>query len=393
MVINIDMSLHTKKLDRRSVIAHVIYRLQVGGLENGLVNLINNMPEEKYRHVIICLTEITSFKERIKNDSVEYYTLEKKAGNDLGSHYRLWKLLRKIRPVIMHTRNIGTIEYSLTGKLAGVKYCIHGEHGRDMTDIDGSNYKYIYIRRILSPFINKFIALSGDLENWLIKKVKIPKRKVLQLYNGVDTNIFFPDINRKSKLTDKYTKKLKEFKIGTVGRFSAEKDQLTLVKAFKSLLSKNGLQHINFRLILIGEGPLKSKIIDLLHKSGIEDKTEMPGESKDIPSHLRNFDIFVLPSLGEGISNTILEAMACGLPVIATNVGGNPELVKDGQTGFLVGPANPEEIAEKLYFYINNPDVLLSHGKKARDRAENTFGLDKMVEKYVNVYDSLIMQT
>lgn len=371
------------------VIAHVIHRLQVGGLENGLVNLINNMPEDKYRHVIICVKEYTSFKERIKKDDVEYYELHKREGNDLGAHYRLWKILRDIRPTVMHTRNIGTIEYCVVGKLAGVKYCVHGEHGRDMTDIDGSNYKYIYLRRFLSPFINKFIALSKDLESWLIGKVKIPKNKVLQLYNGVDTMRFSPNDNGEPALPDDNGGVLEEFRIGTVGRFSEEKDQFTLIKAFIGLLNKADIQNRKLKLILLGDGPLKNKMTDLLKESNALEMADLPGECHDIPSKLRNFDVFVLPSLGEGISNTILEAMATGLPVIATKVGGNPELVIDGVTGFLVEPGDPESMAEKLYLYLKNEDMLKEHGRNARLHAESEFGMDKMVEKYVQIYDSL----
>jgi sugar transferase (PEP-CTERM/EpsH1 system associated) len=377
--------------DARQVIAHIIYRLQVGGLENGLVNLINNMPKEKYRHVIICIKEYTDFKDRITADDVELYALNKKDGNDLGVHVRLWKLLRKIRPTIIHTRNIGTIEYSIVAKLAGVKYCVHGEHGRDMKDIDGSNNKYIYLRRMLSPFINNFIALSKDLQYWLIEKVRIPDDKIIQLYNGVDTKKFFPAIDKNLSATNDCSAASNDFCIGTIGRFSEEKDQITLVKAFLLLLVKYDLSGINIKLTLIGDGPLKEKLVRLLEDSSASKKTFMPGECNDIPAQLRGFDVFVLPSLGEGISNTILEAMSTGLPVIATNVGGNPELIQDNETGFLVEPNNPSDMAEKLYFYIKNPDLLVEHGKNSRDRVLNMFGIDNMVDNYLRVYDSLTM--
>jgi sugar transferase (PEP-CTERM/EpsH1 system associated) len=379
-----------KTTDRRYVIAHVIYRLQVGGLENGLVNLINNMPDDKYRHIIICVKEYTDFKDRIKRKDVEFYALNKKSGNDIGAHYRLWKILRKIRPTIMHTRNIGTIEYCITGKLAGVKYCVHGEHGRDMTDIDGTNNRYMYLRKFMSPFINRFIALSRDLEQWLIKEVKIPEHKVIQLYNGVDTNKFSPAKNMDRRAFESHHVAVEDIRIGTVGRFSEEKDQMTLVKAFISLLGRDDLSEVNIKLVLIGDGPLKTKLKEQLEASMALEMTEMPGECNDIPEKLRGLNIFVLPSLGEGISNTILEAMSSGLPVVATNVGGNPELVVNDETGYLVKSNNPDAIAEKLIFYIKNPQLLVKHGINSRRRAVGTFGMKKMVENYIGVYDALV---
>lgn len=379
-----------KTADRRYVIAHVIYRLQVGGLENGLVNLINNMPGDKYRHIIICVKEYTDFKDRIKRKDVEFYALNKKAGNDIGAHYRLWRILRKIRPTIMHTRNIGTIEYCFTGKLAGVKYCVHGEHGRDMNDIDGTNNKYIYLRKFMSPFINRFIALSRDLEQWLIKDVNIPENKVIQLYNGVDTDKFSPAETFDRLATVSHHLAVEEIRIGTVGRFSEEKDQMSLVKAFISLIGREDLSKVNLKLVLIGDGPLKTKLKEQLEASMALEKTEMPGECSDIPEKLRGLSIFVLPSLGEGISNTILEAMSSGLPVVATNVGGNPELVVNDETGYLVKSNNPDAIAEKLIYYIKNPELLVKHGINSRRRAVGTFGMKKMVERYLGVYDALV---
>ena len=387
------MQNRNKKVDRRILIAHVIHRLQVGGLENGLVNLINNMPKEKYRHAIICVKDYTSFKDRIKTDDVEYYALHKKEGNDPGAHYRLWKIFKKIRPTVMHTRNIGTIEYVIAGKLAGVKYCIHGEHGRDMADINGNNNKYIYLRRLLSPFINTFIALSKDLEVWLTEKVKIPRRKVIQLYNGVDTVRFSPIANNLPDFTNSEGRATKVFKIGTVGRFSGEKDQLTLIKAFIILLNKSDIKENKLKLTMIGDGPLKNELVHFLEEANVSNLIEMPGECNDIATHLRNFDVFVLPSLGEGISNTILEAMSSGLPVIATNVGGNPELVTEGETGFLVEPENPDMMADKIYLYIKDQEILNANGKNARHHAVNKFSMNKMVEKYVHVYDSLTLVT
>lgn len=367
-------------MSKPPLVVHIIYKLDVGGLENGVVNLINNMPSEKYRHAVICATDYTEFRKRITKPDVEVYALHKKPGNDLGAYYRLWKLLRKLKPDIVHTRNLGTIEYVIPAKLAGVKHHVHGEHGRDMSDIDGTNKKYINIRKFYSKFISHFITVSKDLENWLIKSVSIPSIKISQIYNGVDIEKFSPK-TISSNLENSLV-------IGTVGRLQAEKDQATLVKAFDLLIKNN--PDLDVKLELIGDGPDRKKLESLVNELNISDNVLFHGKSDDVANIMKKMDIFVLPSLAEGISNTILEAMACGLPVIATNVGGNPELVTENVSGYLVPSNNPQTMAEAIQKYIDQPELIAKHGKTARQLIENEFSMKAMVENYMRVYDQLL---
>ena len=111
------------------LVAHILYRFAVGGLENGVVNLVNRIPEHRYRHVIISLTDSTDFKQRINRDDVEIYCLHKQPGHDIGLYWRLWKLLRRIKPDITHTRNLAALEMVVITLLAGVKRRVHSEHG------------------------------------------------------------------------------------------------------------------------------------------------------------------------------------------------------------------------------------------------------------------------
>ena len=374
-------------MSKPPLVAHVIYRLAVGGLENGLVNLINNMPEDKYRHVIICADDFTDFKQRIKRSDVEVYALHKKPGNDLGAYWRLWKLLRKLKPSILHTRNLGTIEYVIPGMLAGVKHRIHGEHGRDMSDIDGTNTKYIKLRRIYNPFLNRFIALSKDLESWLLNTVDINEKKVVQLYNGVDLTRFKG--LRKSQSFQRSLSQLEKSDLvfGTVGRLQAEKDQATLVRAFSELKNQDITQ--NIKLVLIGDGPDRNSLESLVKELDLIPYVIFLGARNDIPELLPQLDVFVLPSKGEGISNTILEAMACGLPVIATNVGGNPELVVENETGILVPSNNAKKLAEAMMGYVNDRSLMTAQGSSGRSRVEELFSMEKMVNNYMDIYDSL----
>ena len=222
------------------LVAHVIHRLQTGGLENGLVNLINHMPPDRYRHAIICMTEYTDFRERIQLD-VPVFALHKRQGKDPAVYFRFWKLLRQLQPDLLHTRNIGTLECILPALLAGVSHRVHGEHGRDIADLHGLNRKYNLLRRIYSPLVSRFIALSKDLEFWLQSQVGIPARKVVQIYNGVDTELFRPARDSTPSASARTGDLRDTVTIGYVGRMQAEKDPLNLVHASPDLSSKNHL--------------------------------------------------------------------------------------------------------------------------------------------------------
>ncbi|WAR45772.1 TIGR03088 family PEP-CTERM/XrtA system glycosyltransferase [Methylomonas rapida] len=369
------------------LIVHIIYRLGIGGLENGLVNLINRLPADKYRHAIICLTDSTDFKNRIQRPDVDVYEMHKRPGQDWASFLNVYQLIKRLRPAVVHTRNLAAIEYQVCAFLAGVPYRVHGEHGWDVFDPDGSNVKYQWLRRLLGLLIHRFIPLSRHLEEYLLNKVGIPAAKATRICNGVDTQVFYPRAATRPiplgcplALDDKVV-------IGTVGRMHGVKDQLTLVRAFIQACNQSQSFAGRARLLIIGDGPLREEALVLLANCGLSAQAWLPGERSDIADILRSLDVFVLPSKAEGISNTILEAMATGLPIIATRVGGNPELVEEGVNGCLVDKENPQQLAEAML------DVLLDDDKRARlaeaslRRAREEFSIDSMVERYRHIYD------
>lgn len=274
------------------LIVHVIYRLSIGGLENGLVNLINHMPESSYRHAIVCLTDHTDFKQRIKRGDVQLYELNKKPGHDLSTYMKLWKLLRKLKPDIVHTRNLGTIEYVVPAWLAGIGKRVHGEHGRDMQDIDGTNHKYILLRRFCNLFIHRFVALSKDLEFWLLDTVGIPRDKITQLYNGVDLSRF-SIVSTKPNQTNDHHRNNKLFTIGTVGRLQPEKDQATLMRACHHLLEIRPELKNAMKLVIVGDGPDRPDLEALGKELGINDQVSLLGARDDVPDLLNDFDVFL----------------------------------------------------------------------------------------------------
>ena len=372
------------------LIAHVVHRLQMGGLENGLVNLINHTPPGRYRHAVLCMTDHTDFARRIQDPAVPIIDLHKREGHDLGVYRRLYRAFRTLRPALVHTRNIGTLEAQAVARLAGVRHGVHGEHGRDMTDLAGTHPRHRRLRRLSARWTDRFVALSRDIQRWLIDVQGLPAGKIVQIYNGVDTARFHPGDGRRP-LTDALGLSGRLL-LGTVGRLSAEKDQLTLVRAYLLLLARVPALAQRSALLVVGEGPLRGELEAALAAAPADHRAavHLLGPRDDVPALMREWDLFVLPSRTEGISNTILEAMASGLPVLATAVGGNPELVVDGETGRLVPRDDPEAMAEALAALLADLDALRGMGAAGRARAEERFSIEAMVAKYLSLYDQLL---
>lgn len=382
--------MRTRERKSAPVVAHIVHRLAVGGLENGLVNLINHMPPARYRHVIICLTESTAFRCRIKSQEVPTIELHKDSGKDLGIHLRLFRVLRDLQPEIVHTRNLPALEFQLTAAMAGVRGRIHGEHGRDVYDLDGTNFKYNLLRKAIRPLIQRYTAVSVDLAQWLINTIGVNSDRLTQIYNGVDIEKFEPrGIIRPIVGPDGFLDS-NSFVVGTVGRMEEVKDQLTLVRAFIRLIHSSRDARKRLRLIVIGEGSLRQRAIELLKNAHAEPLAWLPGERQNVPELMRAMDLFVLPSFREGVSNTILEAMATGLSVVATYVGGNPEIVEPGVTGTLVPHSNAVMMAEAVRSYFDNPAKATAHGQAARQRVIKHFTIDAMVAGYLQTYDAVL---
>lgn len=380
--------------DSRPLVVHVVYRFDTGGLENGLVNLINNMSVEKYRHVVLSLTDVTDFKNRILRDDVIFYSFNKQPGHGFWLYHRLFLFFKNLRPAIVHTRNLAALEVLIPAWVAGVSVRIHGEHGRDVGDLHGNTVKYQWMRRIYAPFVSHYLALSHDLALYLTEKVHISCKRVTQVYNGVDTVIFSPKKTKCRSLIHgcPFTEN-GLWLVGTVGRMQTVKDQPTLVRAFIRALEVVPELKNFARLILIGNGPLRVQCLQLLDDAGLAQFAWLPGERNDVAEILRGLDCFVLPSLAEGISNTILEAMASGLPVIATNVGGNADLVLEGITGHIVPAGEVEPMAQGLVQLAISPDLAEKLGRAGRQRVLTNFSLESMVSTYQGLYDQLLGRT
>ena len=370
------------------LILHVIHRLAVGGLENGLVNLINTLPRGRYRHAIVSLTDVSDFRQRITVPDVDVYALHRRPGVQPGLYWQLYRLMRRLRPDIVHTRNLATLEAQLPAWLARVPIRLHGEHGRDMHDLDNTRARYRRLRRTLSPLIHGYIALSRELMDYLVADVGITADKITRICNGVDSERFAPrQGDRERPVWPAAFASPHDIVIGTVGRMETVKDPLNLARAFASLCSRRPDLSPHLRLVMIGDGSQRGDVESSLSNAGLKAQAWLPGSRDDIPDLLPDFDIFALPSLAEGISNTILEAMSCGLPVVATAVGGNGELIETGVTGELVPRDDADAMAAALERYADDGALRQAHGHAARARIERDYSLNGMVERYAALYD------
>ena len=373
--------------DSRPLVMHIVYRFDTGGLENGIVNLLNHMPAHAYRHVIVALTDVTDFRRRIVRNDVEFIALQKKPGHGVWLYPRLYSLMRELRPAIVHTRNLAALEAVVPAWLARVPVRLHGEHGRDVSDLDGSKRRYQWMRRIYRPFVSHYFALSRDLADYLTGKVDVSTARVTQVYNGVDVDTFKPAGATPLQMAGCPFDPARHWIVGTVGRMQTVKDQPTLVDAFLLVLRQRPDLRERLRLVLIGDGPLREVCRQRLDAAGASNLAWLPGERGDVADLMRGLHCFVLPSLAEGISNTILEAMSSGLPVVATAVGGNADLVTHGETGEIVPSGDAELMADSLSRLASEPSRAAEMGRAGRSKVESRFSMPAMVNAYSIVYD------
>lgn len=359
----------------RPTVAHLIYRFDIGGLERVMVNCINAMENENVNHVVIALTEVSEFAYPFKMN-IKTYQLDKRPGLDFSVHFKLFRLLREIKPDILHTYNLATLEYHPIALLSGVTGRIHAEHGRDAADPQGKNKKHNMLRRLISPFVDCFVPVSLDLKDWLIDQVRLPKRKVKLIRNGIDTEAFNSSKNAQNDFIN----------FIHVARLDKVKDQANLLTAFSLMVQDTRLSAEQVKLTIVGDGTENQNLKEMALKLGIDTYVNFAGTQTNIPDWLSQADVFVLSSIAEGIPMTVLEAMAAGLPVISTDVGGLAELVENNKTGLLVEKQNSEALSNAMVFYVQHPDEVVKQGENALQFVTDQFSEINMVNKYLSLY-------
>lgn len=360
---------------KKTHIVHILYSFGTGGMEKGIATVVNNSLS-RFDHTILCLVKSGKSK-ALLSKKVKIIEMHKKEGNSLFFIFRLARKLRELNPDIVHTRNWGGFDGVIAAKLAGVRYIFHGEHGWSMDDPYGLNRKRVIIRRIMDRFIHGYTAVSRQIQEWLLRDIRV-SRPVVQICNGVDCKRYSPgdgSIRRQNLVPGRDC-----FVFGIVARLDPIKNHHTLIRVFNRI-NKAWPQTC---LLVAGNGPEMERL-----KTIACDNVKFLGNRPDVPDLLRCMDVFVLPSLNEGISNTILEAMESGLPVAASDRGGNPELVVPSVNGVLFDPENEEELENSIVRYIADKDLIRTHGDNGRSMALTRYSIDAMVTGYTSAWSTI----
>jgi sugar transferase (PEP-CTERM/EpsH1 system associated) len=377
---------------RTRLVVHLVEALDSAHMESGLLNLIRHLPAERYRHAVVCLRDQGDYEAGLREQGVDILKLHQhKEGGPSGLlHYlRLYRVLRILQPDLIHTRDRAGLPAQLVAALAGVRLRVHAEHGREIARPGQNGFRDRALRRLLRPLIDHFIAVSSELEHWLVESVGVEPAKVTQIAGGVDSVQFHPRLGPAAAVGPPGFMHDGVFVIGSAGRMDNAANHVTLVDSFLRLIASPHPAHQRLRLLIVGDGPARAECQAMLNRAGAGARAWLPGARQDTPQLLRAMDLFVLPSPFEDRSNAVLEAMASGLPVVATAVGATAELVHAGFTGILVPPMSAELLAAAMSDYCRIPEMAARHGARARSQVIARHSMPAMARDYLAVYDAL----
>lgn len=356
---------------------HIVFSLECGGLERIAVELSKKLNNGRFDISIYCLDAMGELTNEAQNSGIEVLLAKRRPGFDFTLPIRLAYTLRKKRVDVVHTHNMGPLFYGTLGaKLAGVPVVINTRHGRAQKRTNA----YIWQSN------DAIVAISQDARDEMVKWNHIPSDKLRVIYNGIDIAKYSANNNGFLEMKRALQLDSAAYIIGTVARLSPEKDQYTLIEAFAEITKKIDGVH----LAIVGDGPLRNELEVLSRRLGISNQVHFLGFRKDVADILKLFDVFVLSSLMEGVSLTLLEAMAVAKPVVATDVGGNPEVIVDGVTGFLVPSKDPKKLTNAIIALHNNREFAHKMGEAGRKRVEGRFSSDRMIKEYENLYEECL---
>ena len=360
-------------------IIHVTLSLNVGGLENLVLKLLSKIDRTKYIPHVCTMTANSDLVGEFLANNIPVYVVEKREGIDWSLAFRLRDLFRRLNVEIVHTHNIAPYLYATIGaKMAGVSIVIHTEH----SNLFAHQKKLMSAERILSKFTDVIISDSEKVTKQLLCGQKIDPNKVKTIINGIDTDSFAESarINLSASQIPENHKV-----IGIVARLVPVKNHRLLLEAFSMIRQRSGRTH----LVIVGDGPLREKLESEAQRLGIAENVVFLGNRRDVPELMSTFNLFALSSLDEGLSLTLLEAMSSGLPIVATEVGGNPEVVIHGETGFVVPSQNPIAFAQACVKLLSDDNLAREMGRRGLERVRKFYSLDKMTRRYEQVYERL----
>jgi glycosyltransferase involved in cell wall biosynthesis len=353
-------------------------------MEKVICVLIEKM-SDCYKHEILALDGNTQASRWIKDSDVQFVDFEKP--RERGRYFQvLYRSLQEVQPEFLMTYNWGATDAIWLGYLAGIKHIIHSEHGFNVDEGRGTVWKRDVIRFFVYRLASKIIVVSRDLQTILRQRFFLKENQVLRIPNGIDTSSYAPNLTERQQVRKTLGFAESDVVVGFSGRLDPIKNLLLLLNIFACCAYNNS----HFRLLIVGDGPEKKPIETLCREKNFCHSVVFTGQQVSVLPYLRAMDIFLLTSLREQMPMTILEAMATGIPVIATNVGEIPHIVDDGVNGFIRDVNAPAEAFAQLLFALLSSDRRKSIGEAARQKVVDCFRQEGMVQKYQTIIRELL---
>jgi sugar transferase (PEP-CTERM/EpsH1 system associated) len=366
---------------RRLHVVQLLLSLNTGGQEVLCARLVERLDPERFTSTVLALEDGGWLSRRLDDRGFRVRCLGASPGLQPGLVLRLARVLRDLRPDVVHCHNHKPIVYGgLATLLLPRTRLVFTKHGASSWDGEALSG----LSRFVVGRSHAVIAVSKDIAGPLASEGWVRRERLHTVLNGIDTDEF-QHASSTQALKAPLGFSPEHRLIGTVARLSKEKDQATLLRAFARLSPRRP----EARLLVVGDGTLRGDLERLAGELGIQDRTLFAGEREDIADILASLDVFCLPSLTEGTSLTLLEAMSTGLPVVATAVGGNLEIVRNGVSGLLVPPREPERLADALMEVLRDPERARAMGELGREIVTERYSIRAMVEKHEAIYDAV----
>jgi len=365
-------------------IMHVIDSFGTGGTEEGIRKLLSGLDPATFEQ-IVCTVAPTPQPEA--RTGIRVISVGRPSGGRQVLVGRLKRMFDQERPHLVHSRNWGAIEAVPAARWAGVHAVVHSEHGLESNTIARQPWRRNVVRRLCFNWADRVFAVSQSLRAYYAEQLPIAPDRIRVIPNGVDTERFRPQMDARKAVRQKLKLTPEAMVVGTAGRLDPVKDHRTLFRAVELVLS----QHVPVQLVIVGDGPERAALeADVRARSLLSGRALFVGERSEVASLMNGLDVFVLPSLAEGMSNALLEAMAVGIASVATRVGGNPELVEGGISGLLFEAGDTQALAGYLKALALDPLWRHSLGLAARKRVEGSFSLERMLGSYTQLYEDVL---
>jgi glycosyltransferase involved in cell wall biosynthesis len=393
-------------MQKKHKIIHIITRLDKGGSAENTLLTVLGMDKKKYEVLLVKGSAYESKMSReehtlVANDLIEAKSKGVKIINscfllrriniiyDLLALFTLWVFLIKEKPAIVHTHTSKAgLLGRLAAKLAGIPIIIHTPHGHVFFGYFGflTTKIFIFLEKLASRITDKIVTLtSRERDDHIVFRIA-DEGKFVVVNSGVELNKFKElSINDRQKFKKKLGIPLNYFVVGTVGRLVPVKGTEYLIRAAKHVIS----EYPNTFFVFTGDGHLKKELRKKALELGIKNNVMFLGWRGDIAKIISVYDVFVLPSLNEGMGRALVEAMALGKPIVASDVGGIPDLVKHGKNGFLVLPKNPDDLAKYIQVLLGKEEIRKEMGQIGKEMALD-FSREIMVEKISKLYEDLL---